>query len=419
MSKISQIKAREILSSGGLPTLEVKVVLENGVEARASVPFGISAGVHEAKVLVDGGARYGGAGMLQAVRNVNEILAPLLQGREVSDQNKLDNLMIKTDGTANKSRLGANAILGVSMAAARAAAAERKTPLYQYLRDLSGLPLKEYILSRPMMVVIEGGAHASDSTDFQEYLFSVTGGKNISEAVRIGIECYLTLKKILKKKGYNTNVGNEGAFAPGGLKTNTEPLKYMLAAIKAAGYQAGRDVALSFDPAVSGLYKNGRYVLSKEKKKLTSGELISYFANWVKKYPVWSLEDGLAEDDWTNWPELMKQLGGKIKIVGDDLTVTNPARLQKAIDLRAINAILIKLNQIGSVSETLATIKLAHDHDIATIISHRGGGETNDTFMIDLAVAVNAAFVKVGPTRGERVEKYNRLMEIENELVAF
>lgn len=419
--KIKKIKAREILSSGSTPSIEVACTLESGTIGKASVPYGASAGIHEAFVLMDGGKRYNGKGMLKAVKNVNNIISKKLIGLDSFDQRKIDEILIKLDGTENKEKLGANAILGVSLAVVRAAANEKKLPMYRYVREVFSLPIKEFILPNPMMVVIEGGKHAIKSTDLQEYLVSPIGQKSVKEAVRCGIEVYLTLKKVLISKGLDANVGNEGAYAPQGLsplglKDNEEPLKLIMEAIQKAGYKAGKDAGISLDPAVSEIVKDGKYELKKEGKNLTSEEMIDYFENWVNKYPIITLEDPLHEDDWDNWPKITSRLGKKIPIIGDDLTVTNPKRLQKAIDLKAINAILIKLNQIGTLTETVGCCMLARKHNFMTVISHRGGGETNDTSMIDLAVAVNSGFVKVGPSRGERVEKYNRLMEIEDEL---
>ncbi|MDP3244780.1 MAG: phosphopyruvate hydratase [bacterium] len=415
--RIKKIKAREILSSGATPSLEVKVTLNDGSVGVASVPFGVSAGTHEAFVLLDGDKkRYGGKGMLKAVANVNKKIAPKLIDKNPLAQKKIDQTMIDLDGTANKSKLGGNAILGVSLAVARAAARAKQTPLYDYIREAFQLPYKNYQLPKPMMVLIEGGKHAANSTDLQEYLIAVTRGKNIKELVRRGAEIYLALKQVLKEKNLNANVGNEGAFAPEGLKNNEAPWQLILQAIKKAGYGAGKDVMLAADPAVSEIFAQGKYRLTKEKKSLSSRQMINYFKKWVAKYPFLTLEDPLSEDDWQWWPVITRELGKKIRIIGDDLTVTNPARLAKAIKLKAINAILIKLNQIGTLSETIKTIEMAHQAGMWSIVSHRGGGETNDTFMIDLAVATNSEFVKVGVSRGERVEKYNRLMEIEDEL---
>ncbi|MBW2974863.1 phosphopyruvate hydratase [Candidatus Woesearchaeota archaeon] len=417
MSNIKSIKAREILSSGSTPSVEVKCELESGSVGIASVPYGASAGIHEAFVLLDGDKkRYMGKGMLKAVSNVNEIIAKKVIGLDAFEQRKIDEAMIELDGTENKKKLGANAILGVSLAVARAAANEKNLPLYSYIREAFGLKIKDYILPNPMMVIIEGGKHSDQSTDLQEYQISPIGNVSLKENVRCGIEVYLTLKKVLKEKGYSVNVGNEGAFAPNGLPTNEAPLELIQEAIEKSGYKAGEDVGITLDPAVSEIVKDGKYELKKEGKMLTSEEMIDFFEDWVKRYPIITLEDGLHQDDWENWPKLTERLGEKISIIGDDFTVTNPKRLQKAIELKAINAILIKLNQIGTLTETVDCCMLARKHGFMTVISHRGGGETNDTAMIDLGVAVNSGFVKVGPSRGERVCKYNRLMEIEDEL---
>jgi enolase len=415
--KIKKIKAREILSSGSTPSIEVKCELTSGTIGIASVPYGASAGIHEAFVLLDKDEkRYLGKGMSKAVDNVNKIIAPKLIGKDADNQKEIDSLMKKLDGTENKKRLGANAILGVSLAVARAASNEKQIPLYKHIRDTFKLPIKNYILPNPMIVIIEGGKHAAKSTDLQEYMVSPIGNKSVKENVRCGIEIYLTLKKILKQKGFSVNVGNEGAFAPEGLSTNEAPLEFIQEAVRKAGYKLGKDAGISLDPAVSEIFENGRYMLKKENKRLNSEQMIDYFEKWVNKYPIITLEDPLHEDDWDNWPKVIKRLGKKISIIGDDLTVTNPKRLQKAIEMKAINAILIKLNQIGTLTETVECCMLARKNNFMTVVSHRGGGETNDTSMIDLAVAVNSGFVKVGPSRGERVCKYNRLMEIEDEL---
>jgi enolase len=417
MSKIKSIKAREILSSGSTPSLEVKCELDSGNVGVASVPYGASAGIHEAFVLLDGDkSRYLGKGMLKAVENINTKIAEKIVGLDAFNQREIDKTMIELDGAENKKNLGANAILGTSLAVAKAAADEKKLPLYQYIRKVFNLPVKNFILPNPMMVVIEGGKHADQSTDLQEYMISPIGQFSAKENVRCGIEVYLMLKKVLKEKGYSVNVGNEGAFAPSGLSSNETPLELINEAVEKSGYKLGENVGISLDPATSEIFENGKYELKLEGKALSSEEMIDYFADWANKYPIITLEDPLHEDDWDHWPELTEKLGDKIAIVGDDLTVTNPKRLQKAIDLKAINSILIKLNQIGSLTETVDCCMLARENGLMTIISHRGGGETNDTSMIDLAVAVNAGFVKVGPSRGERVEKYNRLMEIEDEL---
>ncbi|KKP31513.1 MAG: phosphopyruvate hydratase [Candidatus Staskawiczbacteria bacterium RIFOXYB2_FULL_32_9] len=424
MAKIKQIIAREILSSGSTPSVEVKCILESGTVGIASVPYGASAGIREAFVLLDGDkSRFMGKGMLKAVENVNKIIAPVLVGMEGENQKEIDQKIIELDGTERKTNLGANAILGVSLAVARASANDQKLPMYNYIRKAFNLEKygllqgKNYVLPNPMMVVIEGGAHADQSTDLQEYMISMIGNDSVKENVRKGIEIYFTLKKVLKDKGYNSNVGNEGAFAPNGLPTNETPLELIKEAVEKSGYEFGKDVGISLDPAVSEIFENGKYELAKDGKNLNSEEMIEYFENWIEKYPIITLEDALAETDWGNWPKLLEKIGDKVSVVGDDLTVTNPKLLQKVIEEKAINAILIKLNQIGTLSETVECCMLARKNGIMTIISHRGGGETNDTTMIDLAVAVNAGFVKVGPSRGERVEKYNRLMEIEDELL--
>jgi len=417
MGKIIEIRAREILSSGSTPSLEARVKLESGAEGKFSVPYGASAGIHEAFVLLDGDKkRFLGNGMLKAVENINKKIAPNLIGMDAAKQKEIDKKMIELDGTENKKNLGANAILAVSVAVAGAMAREEKIPLYEYIRKAFGLKIKDYKLPNPMMVVIEGGKHADQSTDFQEFMISPIGRDSVKENVRCGIEVYLTLKKVLKEKGFSVNVGNEGAFAPAGLKTNESPISLMLEAIERAGYKAGKDVGISLDPAISEIFENGKYQLKKEGKSLSSQEIIELFKDWIEKYPIITLEDALHEDDWENWPKLNAAVGKKVSIITDDLTVTNPARLKKAIDTKCGNAILIKLNQIGSLSETVETCMLARQNKWMTVISHRGGGETNDTSMVDLAVAVNSGFIKVGPSRGERVCKYNRLMEIEEEL---
>jgi enolase len=324
--------------------------------------------------------------------------------------------MIKLDGTKNKKKLGANAILGVSMAVAKAASLEKKIPLYMYLREIYNLKLKNYSLPKPMMVVIEGGKHAINSIDFQEYLISPYKYNSVKENIRCGIEIYLKLKDLLLKKGYSCNIGNEGGFALNNLNSNEDPLKLINDAIIKSGYNPMKDVGISLDIASSEFYKNKKYFLKKENIVLNSFDLINYYEKIIKKYPIVSIEDGLSQDDWENWIKLNQKFKDQILVIGDDLTVTNKKLLEKAISLNAINSIIIKLNQIGTLTETIECFLLARKNNISTIMSHRGGGETNDTAMIDLAVALNCEFVKVGPTRGERVEKYNRLMEIEDEL---
>jgi len=415
MSKIKQIKAREILASGGAPTLEVTVLLESGAIGEASVSYGASAGSHEATMLLDGDEkRHNGKGMLKAVKNINDIIGPKLLELEAGGQRALDKLMIDLDGTENKGNLGGNAILGVSMAVARAQAAEEGIPLYKHLQKVYDLvPINT--LPKPMVVMIEGGKHAADSTDLQEYLVAAMGNRTAAENVRMEMEIYEELKKILKREGKSTNVGNEGAFAPSGLSTNEKPIEYLVEAIKNAGYIPGIDAGISIDAAASEFFTEGKYNLKIENKVLSGTELIEYYLPWLLKYPMVSFEDMLAEDDWENWVELTSRMGNMPNIA-DDLTATNMKRWQKAIEMKAANAILIKLNQAGSVSETIDCCIEAKENSMWTVPSHRGGGESNDTFMVDLAVAVGSEYIKVGPTRGERVCKYNRLMRIEEEM---
>jgi enolase len=416
--KIATLIAHEILASGGYPTLEVVVTLDSGEVGTASVPYGISAGSHEASVLIDGDqTRWHGQGMLKAAANVMEKIAPVVMGMDASDQRALDEAMIELDGTPNKAKLGGNAILAVSLASARAAAAALKKPLYQHIIDTynTGVDLSE--LPHPMIVAIEGGKHADNTTDLQEYCFLGLEPKSPTESVRIILECYHELKKVLKSIGLSTNVGNEGAFAPSNIASNEAPFRYMTHAIEAAGYTPGKEVGFSIDAAANEFYKNGEYHMRVENKKFSSPQMVRYYEYWLENYPIVSVEDLLSEDDWDHWP-ILKKLTDKHKVmlIGDDLTVTNVERLQKAIDADAISAILIKLNQIGTLTETVDCCLLARKHNMATVTSHRGGGETNDTAMVDLAVAVGSAYIKVGPTRGERVAKYNRLIEIEREL---
>jgi enolase len=417
MSTIKYILAREILASGGAPSVEVDVTLESGTVGTASVSYGASAGSKEAFVLLDGDVkRYGGKGMLKAVANVNEKIAPLLIGKDVSDQRIIDGIMIEADGTENKSNFGANAILGVSMAVARATALDSGLELYDYLAKSYSLNANRLPLPKPMVVMIEGGAHADNSTDLQEYLVSgLRDNIPARENVRMQMEIYNALKKILRDIGLNTNVGNEGAFAPVGIASNERPLEFLLEAIEAAGYKAGTDVSLSLDAAASEFYHDGLYQLKTEKRALDAENIIHMYVDWFKKYPIVTAEDCLSEFDWQNWPRLL-QRSGQTKIVADDLTVTNTKLLQKAIEMRAASAILIKLNQAGTVTETVDTCILAKKNNFITIPSHRGGGETEDTFLVDLAVAVGSEWIKVGPTRGERVVKYNRLMRIEESI---
>jgi enolase len=416
--QISAIHAYEIIASGGYPSVEAQVTLDDGSVGVASVPYGASAGSHEAAVLVDGDTtRYNGKGMLTAIRTIHQDIAPQLLGMDASNQKLIDQTMIELDGTAQKSKLGGNAILAVSLASARAAAASLKKPLYLYIRDYFQTGVDFSQLPQPMAVVIEGGKHADNSTDLQEYCFSVLKQGTRAESMRILLECYHALEKILKENKLSTNVGNEGAFAPNGISSNEAPFVYMLQAIERAGYTPGSDIGFSIDAAASEFFREGKYVLQIENRALSSAEVIEYFRSWLNKYPIVTLEDPLHEDDCNNWSEAKRMCDEhKVLLVGDDLTVTSAERLQKAIDSQAISSILIKLNQIGSLSETVATCMLAQTHGMSVIPSHRGGGETNDTAMIDLAVAVGGKFIKVGPTRGERVAKYNLLLEIEREL---
>ncbi|MFA7301550.1 MAG: phosphopyruvate hydratase [Candidatus Shapirobacteria bacterium] len=415
MAKIKSIKAREILASGGEPSLQVTVTLESGVGGEASVSYGASAGSREATVLLDKNPkRYSGKGMQMAVEIINKILGPMIVGMEASEQQNIDKKMIELDGTENKSKFGGNAILGVSMAVARAQANEEKMPLYKYLQKTFEL-ININILPKPMVVMIEGGKHADQTTDLQEFCVAAKGNKSAAENVRMQMEIYQSLKKILKREGLSINVGNEGAFAPNGLLSNEKPMEYLVEAIKNAGYTPDIDAGISIDAAASEFYDE-KYNLKIENKLLTSEELINYYCEWISKYPFVSWEDMLSEFDWESWPILLEKINGKFPLIADDLTVTNTKIWQEAIDKKAANAILIKLNQAGSVTETIECCKLAIANNFWTITSHRGGGETNDTFMVDLAVAVGSEYIKVGPTRGERVEKYNRLMRIEEEL---
>jgi enolase len=416
--KIKSISSYEILASGGYPTLETRVELESGASGVASVPYGASAGSHEATVLLDGDEqRYSGKGMLKAIDNVNDVIAPVVIGMDANNQAAIDQKMIDLDGTENKAKLGGNAILSVSLAVAKAMADQKKVGLYEHVKEVFKIENNFASLPQPMIVVIEGGKHADDTTDLQEYCISSIGADSVTEGVRHVIESYHALKKILKKNNLSTNVGNEGAFAPNGIPSNEAPFEYIVEAIKMAGYVPGEDLAISVDAAASEFYQDGKYNLAIENKKLTSDEIIAYYEEWLKKYPILTLEDMHHEDDWEAWAKMLKVCQKyNVELIGDDLTVTDITRLQKAIDEKAISAILIKLNQIGTLTETVQTCLLAREHNMMTVFSHRGGGETNDTAMVDVAVAVGSSFIKVGPTRGERISKYNRLMEIEREL---
>lgn len=425
MAIIKKVQAREILASGGEPSLQVTVTLESGAVGEASVSYGASAGSREATVMLDKDQqRYSGKGMLMAVEIINKILGPMIVGMEASDQQMVDKKMIEADGTVNKAKFGGNGILGVSMAVARAQAAEEKLPLYLYLKNKFNLgeinpsTSSGLRMPKPMVVMIEGGKHADQTTDLQEYLVSAMGDRSAAENVRMQMEVYQALKKILKREGLSINVGNEGAFAPNGLSSNEKPMEYLVEAIKNAGYKPWIDAGISIDAAASEFQNkdSGKYNLSIENREVTSEELINYYCSWIDKYPFVSWEDMLSEFDWESWPKLLEKIGGKFPLIADDLTVTNTKIWQEAIDKKAADAILIKLNQAGSVTETIECCKLAIDNNFWTVTSHRGGGETNDTFMVDLAVAVGSEYIKVGPTRGERVEKYNRLMRIEEEL---
>jgi enolase len=411
-TKINQIRAREILDSRGNPTVEVEVRLECGVLGRAAVPSGASIGVYEAIEMRDGDkGRYGGKGVLKAIEHVNQDIAKELLGLDASDQSVVDQAMLDLDGTVNKSRLGANAILGVSLAVARATAAALGLPLYRYLVGVSA-----NILPVPMFNILNGGVHANwQGTDFQEFMIAPIGASNFHEALRWGTEIYHALKNVIKRRGYNTGVGDEGGFSPA-LKTNAEAVELILQAIEKAGYKPGEQIVIALDPASSGFYEDGLYNLRTEHDKLTSMQMVEMYAEWVKKYPIAVLEDGLAEDDWTGWKLLNQALGNKIELLGDDLFVTNVERISRGIAENVANAVLIKLNQIGTLSETIAAIEMARKAGWGAMVSHRSG-ETVDSFIADFTVGMGTGHLKTGaPCRGERVEKYNQLMRIEEEL---
>jgi len=410
--KIQSLEAIEILDSRGNPTVETNLVLEDGISARAMVPSGASTGEREACELRDGDEkRYGGKGVLKAVDNVNKIIAKKIEGQNFVNQRELDYFMIELDGTENKSKLGANAILAVSMAYARAEAMSADIPLYQYLGGTNA-----HLLPVPCMNIINGGKHADNNVDFQEFMIAPHGAKSFTEAIRVGIEVFHTLKSVLRAKGYSTGVGDEGGFAPN-LKSNDEAVEVILEAIVKAGYKPGEEVSICLDPAASELWEDGKYKMFKSTGKfLTSDQLIKLWQSWAKQYPIVLLEDGLAENDWTGWKNLTDVLGNKIEIVGDDLFCTNKAILAEGIKKGVANSILIKLNQIGTVTETLETIELAYKNKYNAFVSHRSG-ETPDSFIADLTVAVNAGHLKTGSgCRGERIEKFNQLMRIEHEL---
>jgi enolase len=414
MSQIVRLHARQILDSRGNPTVEVDVLTSNGFLGRAAVPSGASTGVHEAVELRDDNPKvYVGKGVLKAVANVNETIAPELLGANVFEQNLIDKIMIDLDGTANKGNLGANAILGVSLAVAKAAAQEAGLSLYRYLGGVNANTLPV-----PMMNIMNGGAHADNSIDFQEFMVLPAKADTFSESLRMGTEVFHTLKKVLKSKGYSTNVGDEGGFAPN-IQSNEEAIETVLIAIEKAGFKPGEDIFIAMDAAVSELYdaKTGLYTFHKsDNRKMTSDELSAYWTEWVNKYPIISIEDGMAEDDWAGWASLTQSIGNKCQLVGDDLFVTNVKRLQQGIDQNIANAILIKVNQIGSLTETIDAVNLAHKNKYKSIMSHRSG-ETEDATIADLAVALNTGQIKTGSvSRSDRMAKYNQLLRIEEEL---
>ncbi len=414
MTEIVSIRAREILDSRGNPTVEADVTLEGGAMGRAAVPSGASTGEHEAVELRDGDQEhYLGKGVLQAVENVETIIAPELGGMDAANQRLIDATMISLDGTENKSRLGANAILAVSMACARASALALKMPLYRYLGGVNAC-----ILPTPMMNILNGGSHADSNVDFQEFMVMPVGAETFSDALRWGTEVFHTLKGVLKKKGYSTAVGDEGGFAPS-LKSNAEAIELIIEAIQLAGYTPGEQIALALDPAASEFYdkSTGKYVFKKsDKSQKSSAEMAAFWEDWVRQYPIVSLEDGMAEDDWDGWKILTENVGEMVQLVGDDLFVTNTKRLQQGIEAKVANSILIKVNQIGTVSETLEAIELARRYGYTSIISHRSG-ETEDTFIADLAVGTGAGQIKTGSaSRTDRIAKYNQLLRIEEEL---
>ena len=408
MSVIKAVNSREILDSRGNPTVEVEVTLDNGVVGRAAVPSGASTGAFEAAELRDGGKRYLGKGVLNALKNVNEKLTPAVIGLKAEDQRSLDEKMIALDGTKNKSNLGANAILGISLATARAAANSANQSLFKYLggNDAKTLPV-------PMMNILNGGAHADTNVDIQEFMVAPIGAETFKESLRWGAEVYHSLKSVLKKKGLATSIGDEGGFAPN-LDSNRAALDLILEAVEIAGFKAGKDIALAMDVAATEFHENGMYNF--EGKKLSSDQMIEYYAQLEATYPLVSIEDPLDEDDWAGWAKLTQVLGEKIQIVGDDLFVTNPERLQRGIDIKTANALLVKANQIGSLTETIDAVNLAHKNGYRSMMSHRSG-ETEDTTIADLAVALNCGQIKTGaPARSERVAKYNQLLRIEEEL---
>jgi enolase len=411
MSYIETVVAREILDSRGNPTVEVDVILEDGSYARASVPSGASTGENEAIELRDGDAsRYGGKGVRKAINHINTEIAAALEGWPATDQVGIDKLLNQLDGTPNKANLGANAILGVSLAVARAAAVSQGVPLYRYIGGANA-----HILPAPMMNILNGGKHADNSTDFQEFMILPVGASSFAEALQWGAECYHALHKTLKQKGYSTNVGDEGGFAPS-LRSNVEAIEVILEAIVKAGYRPGEQVALGLDPATSELYQDGRYHLAKEGRALTTEEMIAYWEHWLRQFPIVSIEDGLAESDWAGWAQFTARVGDKVRLIGDDLLVTNVQFVARAIREKACNGLLCKVNQIGTLSETIDAVTMSLRAGWAVAVSHRSG-ETEDAFISDLAVALNTGLIKTGaPARGERTAKYNQLLRIEEEL---
>jgi enolase len=411
VSIIESIRALEVLDSRGNPTVQAEVELVDGAVGSAIVPSGASTGTHEALELRDGDkSRFNGLGVLKAVENVNEVIGPVLLGMSVMEQSANDEEMLKLDGTPNKAKLGANAMLAVSLACAHAAASFLEVPLYQHLGGVASCTLPV-----PMMNVLNGGKHAADSTDLQEFMIVPAGAESFREAMRMGVEIYHALRRLLRDEGLNTNVGDEGGFAPS-LATNEKAVELLVKAIEAAGYIPGRDCFLALDPAASEFYQDGKYVLAREGNTLSSEEMVNYYADWVSQYPIISIEDGMAEDDWDGWRLLTERIGRGVQLVGDDLYVTNTERLARGIAEKASNSILIKLNQIGTLTETIAAIRMAHRAGWTAVVSHRSG-ETEDTTIADLSVAMSTGQIKTGaPCRSERVCKYNRLLEIEDEL---
>ncbi len=410
MSHIIEVTGREILDSRGNPTVEVDVKLDSGAFGRADVPSGASTGAFEALEMRDNDERYNGKGVQNAVKNINEIIGPKILGMDASMQREIDTEILSLDGTENKEALGANALLGVSLAISKAAAADKNMPLYKYLGGVEA-----NMLPVPLMNIINGGEHADNNVDLQEFMIAPAGAKSFKEALRTGAEIYHELKKVLHDLGLNTAVGDEGGFAPD-LKSNSQAVEVIIEAISKAGYEPGKDVFIALDPASTEYFEDGKYNLKSENKSLSSEEMVEYFADWVEKYPIISIEDGMAEEDWQGWRLMTEQIGEKVQLVGDDLFVTNEKRLKKGINESVANAILIKLNQIGTLTETLDTIEMAKKAAYNNVISHRSG-ETEDTTISDLAVAVNAGQIKTGaPCRTDRVAKYNQLLRIEEGL---